>query len=70
MICLENEITVTCGRAKLRIGTRMFVLPSPGGKRPLKHINKIQRENIKIEAMASVNLIQGHSLSCLQGPGR
>ncbi|GAB5576020.1 striated muscle preferentially expressed protein kinase isoform X5 [Prionailurus iriomotensis] len=35
---------------------------------PFKHLNKIQRENVKIRAMPSANLVQGHSLSCLPGP--
>ena len=37
-------------------------------KGAFKHLNKIQRENVKIQAMPSANLIQGHSLSCLPGP--
>lgn len=52
MICLENKITVACERTKLRFGSSLF-LHLHDGRGPRKHLNKIQRENFKTEAMAS-----------------
>lgn len=74
--CFNQEITwyvwriksVTWGRTKLRIGDYSSCRLSDG-RRPLKYLNKIQRENLKMEAVPSVNSTQGHRLSRPPGPG-